>query len=288
VTFYFYFSGMKFICLDGKMLDSEAPVLLHDNRSFRYGDGLFETMKMIDGRILLKEYHFERLLKSLSLLSYEVPPTFTAAWIERMVHELATKNECLNLCRIRLTVYRGNGNLYPVPPAINVMIECTPLNEQSNRWADDGFIVDIFPEIQKSCDVFSTIKSANCLPYVLGTMYAAKNKLDDCIILNTNGNIADSTIANIFLLHGEKISTPSLTEGCINGVMRRHLLSEFDQHGYSCEEKKITRADVDTADEIFLTNAINGIRWVKTIASKKYTCPFTFKIYKRFIEPIFA
>src|SRR5437762_3551158 len=139
---------MKFICLDGKMLDSEAPVLLHDNRSFRYGDGLFETMKMIDGRILLKEYHFERLLKSLSLLSYGVPPTFTGGWIESMVHELAAKNECRNLCRIRLTVYRGNGNLYPVPAAMNVMIECTPLKEQSNRWADDGLIVDIFPEIQ--------------------------------------------------------------------------------------------------------------------------------------------
>lgn len=286
--FLFLFLSMKFICIDGKMVDDSEPLLMYNNRSFRYGDGLFETMKMIDGRIVLKEFHFERLFNSLSLLNYETPVSFTVSVIENLIERLALMNECRELCRIRLTIFRGNGNLYPVAAHLNYIIECNSLTKTVNSFNEAGLIIDVFQDARKACDRFSNIKSANFLPYVLAGIHAQQYNLDDCLVLNSNGNIADSTIANVFAVKGTTISTPALTEGCINGVMRRHLLQNFKENGYSVTEKEITINDTMDADELFLTNSINGIRWVKKSAGKEYTCAFTQKIYKEFIAPIFA
>jgi len=270
------------------MVSAGAPVLMHDNRSFRYGDGLFETMKMIEGRILLGKFHFERLFNSLSLLGYSIPSSFTESLVENLVNELAIKNDCRSLCRIRLTVFRGNGNLFPVPAELNYIVECSPLKKTVNLLNEEGLTIGVFPDARKSCDRFSAIKSANFLPYVLGTMYAEKNKIDDCVLLNTNGDLADSTIANVFLVQENNISTPALAEGCINGVMRRYLLEKFQEHRYSCTERKVSADELVTADELFLTNSINGIRWVKKLGNKQYNNTITRNIYKEFIEPIFA
>ena len=286
--FFFLFSWMNFICIDGEMTAAGNTVFRHDNRSFRYGDGLFVTMKMIRGEIRLKKFHFERLFNSLRLLHYTVPPSFTESHIESLVNELAVKNNCHLLCRVRLTIYRGNGMLYPVPEELNYVIECTPLKETVNLFNEEGLTIDVFSDARKSNDLFSAIKSANFLPYVMGAVYAGKNKLDDCVLLNVNGNIADTTIANIFVARKKNISTPALTEGCINGVMRRYLLEQFHQHGYACTEAIISEEELRRADEVFLTNSINGIRWVKKLGNKQYNNTLARNVYKEFIAPIFA
>ncbi len=278
---------MNFICLDGKIIAAAEPVLMYNNRSFRYGDGLFETLKMINSRILLKEFHFERLFTSLHILQYRVPVSFTASLLEDLIKSLAEKNNCKDLCRIRLTVFRGNGNLYPDQGQVNYSIECNPLDPAVNSLNERGYSIGIYPHAQKACDLFSNIKSASFLPYVMGALYAEENKLDDSVLTNTKGSIADATIANIFLIHRNKISTPGLTEGCINGVMRKYLLGKFREMGYECRETEIHQQDLLTADELFLTNAINGIRWVKNFGSTLYTGSFTRKIYDEFIKPIF-
>jgi branched-chain amino acid aminotransferase len=286
--FFILFSRMKFICADGKMLAAHEALLRSDNRSFRYGDGLFETMKMLHGKILMKELHFRRLFNSLSTLGYNIPSSFTESLIGDQIYQLAEKNGCSSLCRVRLTLYRGNGNLYPVPATLNYLAECIALNETVSVFNEKGLIIDVFPDAYKTCDRFSAIKSANFLPYVMGTMHAAKNNIDDCLVTNSKGYIADSTIANIFLVHEDTMSTPALTEGCIDGVMRRYLLEKFSQKGYTCTEKEISVDELEAADELFLTNSINGIRWVKQFRTKQFNNSFTRKIFQEFIEPIFA
>jgi branched-chain amino acid aminotransferase len=278
---------MNFICLDGKIITAAEPVFMRDNRSFRYGDGLFETLKMINGRILLKEFHFERLFTSLHILQYRIPASFTDSLLEDLIKRLAEKNNCTNLCRVRLTVFRGNGNLYPDPGQMNYSIECNPLDPAINSFNEQGYSIGIYPHVQKSCDLFSNVKSASFLPYVMGALYAEENKLDDCLLTNTKGSISDATMANIFLIHSRKMSTPALTEGCINGVIRKYLLGKFRELGYECRETEIHQQDLLTADELFLTNAIHGIRWVKNFGSTSYSCSFTRKIYDEFIKTIF-
>ena len=287
VTFYFYFHDMNFICLDGKFYPAGQSSLKHDNRAFRYGDGLFETMKMLDSKIILKHLHFERLFSSLGILKYQLPSFFNEEKLEKEIIQLCRKNECEKLARIRFTVFRGHGGLYDENKALNYLIEGWPLNESVNSLNENGLIIDLYPDARKSCDPFSNIKSANFLPYMMAALHAREYKLNDCLVLNTKGNIADATIANVFMVREKIILTPALTEGCINGVMRRWLLQKFKENGYAFREAIITEEDLLMADEIFLTNAINGIRWVSRFRNSVYTNELTRKIYNDFVKTIF-
>ncbi len=147
-------------------------------------------------------------------------------------------------------------------------------------------VIGIYPDAEKSCDKFSNLKSANFLPYAMAALYAKENKLNDCLVVNTTGSIADSTIANIFIIKKGVIITPGLEEGCVDGVMRRHLLKEMRNAGYEVEETAVAVSDLREADEVFLTNAINGIRWVRQFRDKIYTTIKTAEVYNRFIKTI--
>lgn len=275
-----------FISLNGKNYPANEPVLLADNRGYRYGDGLFETMKMSKGSILLSELHFERLFYGLKLLELELPNFFTPEKLRQEIIHLAEKNHCQSLARIRFSVFRGNGGLYDGDKILSYLIECWPLNESHTRMNENGLIIDIFTGARKSCDQFAALKSANFLPYTMAAQYAKANKLNDCLVVNTNGAIADSTIANLFVIKDNVISTPALTEGCVNGVMRRYLLSVLPAKGYVIMETAISKEMLENADEIFLTNAINGIRWVRQFRDKNYSNKLTVEIYNRFVKTI--
>lgn len=275
-----------FICLNGKILRAEDPVLLASNRGYRYGDALFETMKVASKNILLETYHFERLFAGLRLLQFEVPKLLTREKLCKEVLLLAEKNNCGDLARIRLSVFRGNGGVYDEERTPQYLIECWPLNESLNRLNENGLVIDVFPAARKSCDSFSHLKSANYLPYTMAAIYAKANKLNDCLVLNTDGNIADGTIANIFLIKEGVVITPGPDQGCVNGVMRRHLLEKMKDAGYSIQENPVSVSTLEEADEIFLTNAISGIRWVKQFREKVYSNNLTVEIYNRFIKTI--
>ena len=275
-----------FICLNGKILRAEDPVLLASNRGYRYGDALFETMKVASKNILLETYHFERLFAGLRLLQFEVPKLLTREKLCKEVLLLAEKNNCGNLARIRLSVFRGNGGVYDEERTPQYLIECWPLNESLNSLNENGLVIDVFPAARKSCDSFSHLKSANYLPYTMAAIYAKANKLNDCLVLNTDGNIADATIANVFLIKEGVVITPGPDQGCVNGVMRRHLLEKMKDAGYSIQENPVSVSTLEEADEVFLTNAISGIRWVKQFRDNVYSNNLTVEIYNRFIKTI--
>lgn len=269
-------------------MPDDKPVLMASNRSYRYGDGLFETMKVLDGKIRLSELHFERLLSSLSLLKYQVPALLTIKKIQQEIISLCQKNSCEDSGRVRLSIFRGNGGINDEDKTLQYLIESWPLNKSLNQLNENGLVIDIYPEVIKSTDKFSNIKSANFLPYSLAALYAKENKLNDCLILNSNGNIADSTIANLFIIKGDSINTPGLNDGCISGVMRKFLLKELSKAGINIIESSIGIEDLHAADEVFLTNAIYGIRWVKQFGNTIYGNVKIVDIYSKFIKTIHA
>ncbi len=277
---------MNYINLNGKIQPGDQPALLVSNRGYRYGDGLFETMKLVNGEILLESFHFERLFSGLSLLKFDIPALFTVESVKQEILGLCKKNQCEKLARVRLSVSRGNGGLYDEEKTLQYVIECRPLNESVNKLNENGFVIDIYPEARKSCDVFSNLKSANFLPYSMAARYAKENKMNDCLLLNTAGNIADATIANLFIIKKGIIITPGLTEGCVDGVMRRYLMEKMRVGRYEIRETSVSPEDVENADEVFLTNALNGIRWVKLFRDKTYSNTKTVEIYSRFIKTI--
>jgi len=282
----FYFRCMSSICFNGKILPADEPALLVSNRGYRYGDGLFETIKVTNGQVLLECYHFERLFSGLSLLRFEIPGLFTKEKISREIIQLCKKNGTEKLGRVRLSVFRGNGGLYDEDKTLQYVIESWPLNESANKLNENGLVIDIFPDAEKSCDKFSNLKSANFLPYSMAAQYAKENKLNDCLVLNNSGGIADSTIANLFIIKNGVVLTPGLEEGCVSGVMRRHLLTQLKSAGIDVNETTVTASDIKNADEIFLTNAINGIRWVRQFRDITYTNKQTAQIYKQIVQTI--
>ena len=279
---------MNSIFFNGKIIPGDEPVLLVSNRSYRYGDGLFETMKVVNGIILLAEYHFERLFSGLSLLKFDSPKLFTKENLEQQILQLCRKNKCENLARVRFSVFRGNGGLYDEDKTMQYVIESWPLNNLVKGFNENGLVIDIYPDAAKSCDKFSNLKSANFLPYSVAALYAKENKLNDCLLLNVSGGIADSTIANVFIIKDGIINTPGLEEGCVNGVMRRYLVEKMQKAGYKIQQTSVSANDLKNADEIFLTSAINGIRWVRVFRDKIYTNVTTEEIYNRFVKTIHA
>lgn len=258
-----------FLCYNGKFIAACESIFTADNRSFRYGDGCFETMRVYQGQILLDDLHFERLMASLHLLHFEVPHNYTRTYFTKLITDLCARNDHDNLVRVRMTFFRSEGGLYePADNHVNFIIQSYELSRQTLELNEKGLVLDIFPDARKTGDKYSSIKSNNCLPYVMAAMYARQQHLNEVVLLNSNGRVADTTIANLFIVSKGKLITPPLVEGCVSGVMRKHLL-RLDLP-FPVIEKPVTVSDLENADEIFLTNAITGIRWVGSFRESSY------------------
>ena len=280
MAFLFYFDDMEFVIINGNIVEKNKAGLFIDDHSYRYGDGLFETMKIVKGNILLEDHHLERLFSGLETLKFKIPAFFTNQKISEQVKEVCKKNNCEELARVRLSVSRGSGGLYDCNDKISYLIESSPLEQNHNVSKESGLIIDIFPDARKSIDKFSNLKSANCLSYVMAAIWAKENKLDDALVLNQHGRICDATIANIFWVKDEEIFTPSFSEGCVAGVMRKKFLELPTLNpGFRIQQSVLTEDILLKADEVFLTNAITGIRWVKECRGKIYKNTISSKLF---------
>jgi branched-subunit amino acid aminotransferase/4-amino-4-deoxychorismate lyase len=271
---------------NGKLYPSNTLLISPDNRSFRYGDGFFETMKMISGKIILEFLHLERLFHSLEVMQFDKPDYFTPAYIHQQIQDLVTANNHQQLARVRLVVFRSNGGLYDVDDnQPNYLIQSWELKERP-AYNSEGAIVEIYKESRKAADAFSAIKSNSYLPYVMAAMWCKRNGLDDVLIMNCYGHIAEATICNVFIVKEGLVQTPPLSEGCINGVVRRYLLQYMNERNIRYEEKALTPEEVLNADELFLTNAGFYIRWVKQCGEKRYSNAFSRQLFEDAIAPL--
>ncbi|MBS1748357.1 MAG: aminotransferase class IV [Bacteroidetes bacterium] len=267
---------------NGQLFREGKAVISPDNRSFRYGDGLFETMRIVKGDIKLKQFHFERLLNGMKLLQFDIPEFFTPANLESDILALCEKNRIETGAIIRMVIFRSDGGLYDLDDMRPNYIIQSMAFHQLPPVKDDGkgIVIDVYPDTSKACNVFSSLKSNNFLPYIMGVIFAKQKKLDDCIILNQYGRIADATAANVFCIKEKIIYTPPLSEGGVSGVTRRFLLNELPIVGLKVEESPLSVENLEAADEIFLTNAIRGVRLVEQFKNKKYT-PQISKVVQR-------
>jgi branched-chain amino acid aminotransferase len=266
------------------MLREETCHISPNNRSFRYGDGFFETMKLVNGKIVLAQYHFERLFASLVQLQFEPPAFFTPSYLNDLVTELVLQNNHPQLARIRITIFRGDGGLYdPENHYPHCLVQSWPL-QQPVKMNENGLIIDIFRDAVKTTDQYSAVKSNNYLGYAMAALWAKKNHLNDALLLNASGRVADATIANLFVVHEGVVKTPPLSEGGVNGVMRRHLLAAMKSDGWAVEEVPVTEELLLQSTECFLTNVISGIRWVKALKNNTFRCNLSALLYNNMIK----
>jgi len=253
-------------------LPASEPVFKVENRSFRYGDGLFETMKVFKGKIILEQFHYERLFTGLKML--QIKNVLVTLTVSQLILELCRKNNCVDLARVRLAVFRNILN------EAEFVIEAFPLNHQVNQWNEKGLTVELYPYARKSEDAFSNLKTASFLPYVLAELYAKERGIDDAIVLNASNHLADTSKANIFLVINSEIFTPSLDQGCVAGVMRRFLIEQLKKNNYRVRQDEISHEQLFAASEVFLTNSIYDIRWVEKFRQKTYSSKQVFSFYQ--------
>lgn len=271
---------MASINFNGKICKEETPIIEAGNRGLRYGDGLFETIKILNGRLILADEHFARLWKGMQVLQFTIAKHFNPDKLEGDILLLAKKNEHEKAARVRITVLRGNGGLYDATDHFpNYIIQTWALPPGNGEWNSNGLVLGVYNQVKKSCDILSNIKNNNYLPYVMAALKAKNEKWNDAVVLNSFERVCDSTIANIFIIKDEVIYTPALSEGCVAGILRKHLIGQLAVAGFACFEKEITINELLTADEVFLTNSIYNIRWVQHINGTFFTNTVTQKIY---------
>jgi branched-chain amino acid aminotransferase len=269
-----------YINFNGSYILSEESFINADNRGFRYGDGLFETIKIADNEIHLPNYHFERLFSSMKILQFDSPDFFTEENLSEEILSLCEKNNHQDAARVRVIIFRGNGKLFDAENnSPNYIIQTEGLSDKKFSLNENGLIVDVFEDGRKSCDKFSNIKSNNFLIYAMAAIHAKKNKLDDCFILNSYDRVCESAVSNIFCIKNKIIYTPALSEGCIAGIIRRFLFERINKN-FLLKETNLFVDNIKEADEIFLTNSISGIRWVKQFGEIKYHNSLTAEIFK--------
>jgi branched-subunit amino acid aminotransferase/4-amino-4-deoxychorismate lyase len=278
-----------YFSLDGKILPAGQPAFLPDNKSYRYGDGLFETIKMVKGEMPLWDEHRSRLQSGLQLLDFSPPGLFTMEKLRSDIIALCNKNQHQALGRIRLSVSRGEGGIYEQEhDRFHYLVESWQANPATNRLNENGLVIGIFPYARKAMDIYACLKSANYLPYTMAARFARQQQWNDCLVLNSEGNIADATIANVFLVKDEVIITPTAGQGGVNGVMRKFLLEKLRTAGYAIKEMVVTIEMVMEADELFLTNAMNGIRWAGKLENKSFTNRISLSIFREFVQPLWS
>ncbi len=262
----------SFILFNGQYHFKDEFGLSFKNRAFCYGDALFETMHANGTEIQFFNDHLIRLQYGMKILKMEIPTIIETGLIEKEIIKLLHKNKLYQGVRIRLSVFRNEGGKYtPQDNNVSYFVETEYIENDHYQINQKGLIIDLFTDIQKSINIFSNLKSSNSLLFVMAGLYAKENKLDDCIILNEKGNIVECISSNIFIIKGDKVSTPPLNDGPVAGIMRKQILKIANSNGLKINfEDSISENQLLNADEVFLTNAITGLRWVLAYKDRRY------------------
>lgn len=261
----------NYILFNDEFFNSDQAVIKAGNRSFKFGDGLFESMRMCNGKLMFAEQHADRLRAGMKALKIEGFTLLDEYFLRQKTSELQKKNKFNGNVRFRLTIYReGEGTYAPQINKYGYLLEAIPLEQPNYQINQKGLIVDVYDELTKPINKFSNYKTNNAMVYVMAGLFQKHNRLDEAIILNQDGFLCESTSSNIFVVYQNQIYTPALTEGCVAGVMRSVVLQLAKTHNYNIVEAQISPEILKEAEEVFVTNAVGGIRWVMGYGKKRY------------------
>ena len=261
------------INIDGVLFENEEAQLTVDNRGFHYGDAVFETIKVVRGTVLFWEEHYFRLMASMRILRMEIPMNFTLEFLLDEIHKtLKNSNLEHSTSRVKLIVNRASGGLYlPSNSGVNYLITVAPLAFDEFRFSANNYVVELFKDYLIAPVLLSTLKTNNRLVNILGSIFGKENGFENCLLLNTNKMVIEALNGNLFLVKGNTIKTPPIKDGCLNGIMRKQIISLIDaSEEYELEESSISPFELQKADELFITNTIIGIQPISNYRKKSF------------------
>jgi branched-chain amino acid aminotransferase len=259
------------INFNGTMV-SEDTNILTQNRAFLYGDAVFETVKIVNAKILFLEDHYFRLMASMRVIRMEIPMNFTMEFLEEQIVSLAIANALSSSCRARITVFRNDGGYYlPKINTVSFLIHTIGIEDILYPFNQAKYEVDLFKDFYVTKQLLSSIKTTNKILNITASIFASENGYDNCLLLNDSKNVVEAIQGNLFMLTGNKLITPPVSEGCLNGVMRKQVL-EFAKKMDNLEvvEEAISPFDLQKADELFITNVIKGIQPITKYRKKEF------------------
>ncbi|WP_178988637.1 aminotransferase class IV [Winogradskyella schleiferi] len=264
---------------NGTLLTETDSKLSIQNRGYKYGDALFETLKVVNGTIFFWEDHYFRLMSSMRILRMDIPMNFTMEFLESEILKTLDANKLLQAsARVRLNVDRGEGGKYLPSDDANVQfnISVEPhLNPFYTIDTNGKCIVELYKDYLMAPGLLSGLKSNSKNIQVIGSIYAMENDFDNCLVLNTNKSVIEALNGNLFLVKGDTIKTPPLEDGCLKGVMRKQILELLSKDvNITIEEASISPFELQKADELFITNVIKGIVPITKYRKKEYGTDF--------------
>ncbi|MFY8066391.1 MAG: aminotransferase class IV [Flavobacterium sp.] len=254
------------------VITEEELLFSASNRSFLYGDGVFETLKIVNNKILFFEDHYFRLLASMRIIRMQIPMSFTLEFLGEQVLALVNRQEIQDAARVRLTVFRNDGGYYtPADNKVSFVITASALTVKSYTVNQAAFEVDLYKDFVVPKQLLSTLKTNNKLTQITASIFAQENGLDTCLLINDDKNVIEAANGNLFMVLNGQLITPPITEGCLNGIMRKQILKlakEFQS--VEVVEKAISPFDLQKADELFITNVIVGIQSITKYRKKEF------------------
>lgn len=261
------------INLNGNLVEDQNATVSVFNRGLAYGDSVFETIRVINGKVMFWEDHYFRLMASMRIMRMEIPADFSPENLEEIILELVKANNFENTpSRIKFTVFRKEGGYYtPSTREIGFAISATELQDSFYLLNETNYEVELFKDHYITSGLLSTIKTNNRAINVLGSIFTQENDYNNCLLLNEKKNVIEALNGNLFLVKDNNIKTPPLTDGALNGITRKKLVEIIKQlPDYKLEETTISPFELQKADELFITNVIMGIQPITKYRKKNF------------------
>lgn len=262
---------MLYLNNNGTVLANEGAAIEATNRSYLYGDGVFESIRIFNGKAINIENHILRLLAGAKAIKMRPATYLTVDFFQEKINELIQLSDIKEGGKCRISLDRVSGGAYrPESNEVNFFIDIYPYDCNNFELNSKGIEIDQFMDIKKHINPISNFKTKSGLIYVLAAIHASEKNLDDMLILNEKNGIIESSSCNIFIVSNGVLYTPGLDEGCLAGTMRMQVINLALANGIKVYESSIVPQNLLAADEIFFTNAIRGINWVSGYRTKRY------------------
>ncbi|MEY4571963.1 MAG: hypothetical protein RLZ10_1180 [Bacteroidota bacterium] len=264
--------SLLYVYNNGQVLPNNLPTINFGNRGHLYGDGVFESVRIINGKVINLENHWIRLTEGAKALKMEVNGSWTTNFLDQKINELILKSGIKSGAKTRVSLDRTPGGAYlPSINEANLYIDINPLEKNYFELNSLGLEMDIYMDLKLEKSFLSKFKTKNGLKYIMASLAARDKGMDDLFLTNDRGQVLESSNSNIFVVHNGVLYTPSIEDGCIAGTMRMQIINLAIANNIKVYECPIMPQNMLSADELFLTNAIQGIRWVGSFRTKKYS-----------------
>jgi len=250
----------RYLLHNDEIRDTGAQDLSAGQVGLLNGWGVFSTIRVYDGIMFAWERHWDRMRIDAGRLRVPFPPA--RDWLEQRLHRLIDANKAFN-ATLRVAVIRNRGGMFEGPGPMREF-DVVAFTADVRPWGNTVKL-GVIPNARYAASEFAGTKNLSWSENLTWYERAHEQGLDEVVLLNERGEVAECTSANIFAAKGEQVWTPPLNSGCLPGVTRALLLEEIRVPGLRIGEKTLLPADLEAADEVFITSTTRELLPVVSI-----------------------